>query len=148
MKSPILALAIVAYAALPAVAQAPADGGVTLWVKGVPPGGITEKKDFGDHAFQIGHREENGRAEIHMTKADVMVIQSGAATLITGGEAIDKVSTGSNEFQGSGIKGGVSHNLTAGDILEIPPGVPHQFLVPKGGQVTYFVTKVVRTPKP
>jgi len=152
IKSPLLApvLAIVlstAGLALPALAQGPADGGVTVWAKGMPPGGITEKKDFGDHSLQIGHREEDGKAEIHMTKADVMVIQSGSAVLITGGEAIDKVASGPNEFLGSGIKGGVRHDMKAGDIIEIPPGVPHQFLVPKGGQVTYFVTKVVKAAK-
>lgn len=141
MKTLILCLAL---ACLPGAALAQSDGGVTVWKNGVPPGGITEKKDFGDHAMQIGHREVDGQAEIHLTKSDVLVIQSGAATLITGGQAIDPVSSGPNELLGSGIRGGVSHDMRPGDVIEIPPGVPHQFLVPKGGQVTYFVVKAVR----
>ena len=134
--------------ALPVAALAQSDGGVTVWKRGLPPGGITEKKDFGDHAMQIGHREVDGQAEIHLTKSDVLLIQSGAATLVTGGQAIDAKTVAPNELLGSGIRGGVNHEMTPGDVIEIPPGVPHQFLVPKGGQVTYFVVKVVRAAAP
>ena len=122
------------------------DGGITVWKNGVPPGGITEKKDFGDHLLEISHREADGKAELHKVKADVMVIQSGKATLVTGGEVIDPKDTGPNEIQGSGIKGGVKHEVGPGDIIEIPPGVPHQFFLAPGAQITYLVVKVVDPP--
>jgi mannose-6-phosphate isomerase-like protein (cupin superfamily) len=120
------------------------DGGITVWKNGVPPGGITEKKDFGDHLLEISHREVDGKAELHKVKADVIVIQSGKATLVTGGEVIDPKDTGPNEIQGSGIKGGVKHEVAPGDIIEIPPGVPHQFFLAPGTQITYLVVKVVK----
>lgn len=120
------------------------DGGITVWKNGVPPGGITQKADFGDHLLEISHRDANGRAELHKVKADVMVIQSGTATLVTGGEVIDPKDTGPNEIQGSGIKGGVKHEVGPGDIIEIPAGVPHQFFLAPGTQITYLVVKVVK----
>lgn len=134
----ILAVALLSSAAL---AQ---DGGITVWPKGVPPGGIKEKADFGDHLLEVSHREVNGRVEVHQVKADVIVIQSGTATLVTGGEVIDPVPTGPNEIQGSAIKGGVKHEIGPGDVIEIPPGVPHQFFLAPGTQITYLVVKVVK----
>jgi mannose-6-phosphate isomerase-like protein (cupin superfamily) len=117
---------------------------ITIWPKGVPPGGMTQKADFGNHILSISHREENGRAEVHKTKADVMVIQSGTATLVSGGEVIDPVTTAPNELQGSGIKGGESRTVGPGDVIEIPAGVPHQFFLAPGTQITYFLVKVVQ----
>jgi mannose-6-phosphate isomerase-like protein (cupin superfamily) len=120
------------------------DGGITVWPKGMPPGGIKQRADFGDHLLEISLREVNGRVEVHQTKADVIVIQTGTATLVTGGEVIDPAPTGPNEIQGSGIKGGVKHEVGPGDVIEIPAGVPHQFFVAPGSQITYLVVKVVK----
>jgi mannose-6-phosphate isomerase-like protein (cupin superfamily) len=138
------AFCILAVALAPAEASAQSDGGVTVWNKGVPPGGMQEKKDFGSHALQVNRRTADGGAEVHMGKADVFVIQSGAAALVTGGEVVDPKTIGPGEILGARVQGGVRHELAAGDVVEIPPGVPHQFLVPKGGQITYFVVKVVK----
>ena len=130
-----------AFGCSAAVAQT---GGITVWPKGMPPGGIKEKADFGDHLLEISHRDANGRAELHQIKADVIVIQTGTATLVTGGEVIDPKDTGPNEVQGSGIKGGVKHEVGPGDIIEIPAGVPHQFFIAPGTQITYLVVKVIK----
>jgi hypothetical protein len=119
-------------------------GGITVWPKGMPPGGIKERADFGDHLLEISHREVDGKCELHKVKADVIVIQTGTATLVTGGEVIDPKDTGPNEIQGSGIKGGVKHEVGPGDVIEIPAGVPHQFFLAPGTQITYLVVKVVK----
>ncbi|MDP9052636.1 MAG: hypothetical protein M3O31_18235 [Acidobacteriota bacterium] len=119
------------------------DGGITVWPKGVPPAG-TKVLNFGDHIMQIGHREVDGRVEVHQKVSDVLIIQSGAATLHTGGEVVDPVTTAPNEIQGASIKGGVKRDLLPGDVIEIPAGVPHQFFVPAGGQITYLALKVVK----
>jgi mannose-6-phosphate isomerase-like protein (cupin superfamily) len=128
----------VPVAAPPAVAG---DGGLTVWAKGVPPGGVT-RVGFGDFTVFEAHRDGNGRVEVHQTTADLMVVQSGGATLVTGGEVVDPVQTGPNEIGGSAIKGGVSRVLAVGDVVEIPPGVPHQYFIEKGGQITYLLVKV------
>jgi len=120
------------------------DGGITVWPKGVPPGGIAQRADFGDHTLSISHREVNGRVEVHQNKADVIVVQTGSATLVTGGEVVDPVTTAPNEIQGSSIKGGVKRTVGVGDVIEIPAGVPHQFFIEPGGQITYLVVKVVK----
>jgi mannose-6-phosphate isomerase-like protein (cupin superfamily) len=120
------------------------DGGITVWPKGMPPGGIKERADFGDHLLEISHREVDGKCELHKVKADVIVIQTGTATLVTGGEVINPKDTGANEIQGSGIKGGVTRTVAPGDVIEIPAGVPHQFFLAPGAQITYLVVKVVK----
>jgi len=133
------------FSATGAYAQAvPQDGGITVWPKGMPPGGIKEKAEFGDHLLEISHREADGKAELHKIKADVIVIQTGTATLVTGGEVIEPKVTGPNEIQGSGIKGGVKRAIGPGDVIEIPAGVPHQFFLAPGTQITYLVVKVVK----
>jgi mannose-6-phosphate isomerase-like protein (cupin superfamily) len=140
MKAALLLLAF----ALPSTTVIAQNSSITVWPKGMPPGGITQKVDFGNHLLEITHREKDGRAELHKIKADVMVIQSGTATLVSGGEVIDPAPTAPNEIQGSGIKGGEKHTVSPGDVIEIPAGVPHQFLLAPGAQVTYLVVKVVQ----
>jgi hypothetical protein len=144
MKFSLLALAVLLLpAALPAQTKTAPDGGVILWAKGVPPEGIKHKDDFGNHILSISHRETNGRVELHQTKADVLVIQSGEADLVTGGEILEPVQTAENELQGSSIRGGVRRHVSAGDVIHIPVGVPHQFFLTPGTQITYLVVKIV-----
>ena len=141
-----LLLALIALAlpiTLSAQTKAAPDGGVIIWTKGVPPEGITHKDDFGNHIISISHRETNGRVEVHQTKADVLVIQSGEADLVTGGEILEPVKTAENELQGSSIRGGIRRHVSAGDVIHIPVGVPHQFFLAPGTQITYLVVKVV-----
>jgi mannose-6-phosphate isomerase-like protein (cupin superfamily) len=140
MRLSLLLLALI-LPSTPALAQS---GDVTFWPKGIPPAGMTQKADFGNHLLEISHREKDGRAELHKTKADVMVIQSGTATLVYGGTVIDPGPTAPNEIQGSGIDGGQRRTVSSGDIIEIPAGVPHQFLLAPGTQITYLVVKVVK----
>jgi mannose-6-phosphate isomerase-like protein (cupin superfamily) len=144
MKFSPLALAVLLLpAALPAQTKTAPDGGVIIWTKGVPPEGIKHKDDFGNHILSISHREANGRVEVHQTKADVLVVQSGEADLVTGGEILEPVKTAENELQGSSIRGGVRRHVSAGDVIHIPVGVPHQFFLAPGTQITYLVVKVV-----
>jgi mannose-6-phosphate isomerase-like protein (cupin superfamily) len=120
------------------------DKTITVWPKGVPPGGITEKADFGDHILSISHRDKSGRVEVHQNKADVLVIQSGTATFVCGGQVEDPVQTAPGEIQGSLIHGGTGRTVGPGDVIEVPAGLPHQFLLAPGGHITYLVVKVVK----
>lgn len=90
----------------------------------------------------IAHRESEGGAEIHNTQNDIFVVETGEATLVTGGEAPDAKQTEPDELRGTSIKGGTQHRISAGDIVFIPAKTPHQLLVPKGKHFTYFVFKV------
>jgi mannose-6-phosphate isomerase-like protein (cupin superfamily) len=117
---------------------------ITVWPKGVPPGDIKQHLDFGDHILFISHRETSGRVEVHLKKADVMVIQSGTATFVSGGEVVDPVKTAPDELQGASLRGGVERSVSPGDVIEVPVGLPHQFLLAPGSQITYLVVKIVK----
>jgi mannose-6-phosphate isomerase-like protein (cupin superfamily) len=120
-----------------------ADGGITVWPKGVPPAGAA-RTSFENAAMMISHRTATGRVEVHQAVADFVVVQSGTATLVTGGEVVDQVTTGPNELGGSSIKGGVSRTVMAGDVYVIPPGVPHWYVLEPGGQITCLLIKVAK----
>src|SRR5450755_805162 len=84
---------------------------------------------FGNHSFLVAHREGNGEAELHETQNDVMVIESGEATLVVGGTVVDPKTTAPHEIRGPSIKGGEKKSLAAGDVIHIPIKVPHQMFV-------------------
>jgi uncharacterized RmlC-like cupin family protein len=97
---------------------------------------------YGNHNFLIAHREGNGEAELHETQSDIMVIQSGEATLIVGGALQDPKTTAPHEIRGPSIRGGEKKPVAAGDIVHIPVKIPHQMMVESGKQITYFVVKI------
>ncbi|MFN7946195.1 MAG: cupin domain-containing protein [Blastocatellia bacterium] len=101
--------------------------------------------DYGSSNVAISHREANGIPEMHDQMDDYFVVQSGEATLIVGGEIVNPKSPEPNETRGDSIKGGEQRKLTAGDVVHIPTRMPHQLLVEKGKQFTYFVIKVKAT---
>jgi mannose-6-phosphate isomerase-like protein (cupin superfamily) len=70
---------------------------------------------------------------VHALSADTWVVMEGSATAVTGGELMEaKRNPNSDDMSGSSIKGGVEQPLKAGDILFVPPGVPHGFKDIKG----------------
>ena len=137
-----LGFAMVALLSAAPVLMAQSGDGVMYWPKGIPPEGATYKADFGNHIVSLSHRDKDGKVEVHKTVTDVMVIQSGEADLVTGGEAVGLASTGPDEFLGTSIKGGTKRHLSAGDVVRVPAGTPHQFFLAPGKQITYSVVKV------
>jgi len=116
--------------------------GFLLWPGGIPPGGLSEKDSFGNHTVSISHRDEDGRAEVHDKLVDVMIIQSGEATLVVGGKSVEPITTGPGETQGKSIQGGITRKVRVGDVIRIPAKTPHQFFIPQGGQITYVLIKI------
>jgi mannose-6-phosphate isomerase-like protein (cupin superfamily) len=97
----------------------------------------------GNRVFSIAHREGSGQAEWHEKVADIIVIESGAVTLVYGGEIVGGKTTEPGQIRGDSIKGGTEVALGPGDVLNIPAKVPHLMKVAPGKTVTYFVAKVV-----
>ena len=65
---------------------------------------------------------------VHAQSLDIWLVSAGSATAITGGQMLDtKKRTNSDDAEGTSIKGGVEQPLKAGDVLYVPPGVPHGF---------------------
>lgn len=125
---------------LPLLAADPA--GFVLWPKGAPPEGAKTGAKFANHALSVSHRDKNGVPELHQKQTDIFVIESGEAALVVGGEVVGAKTTRPNEMVGVSIKGGARKNVSAGDVVHIPAGTPHQFFVDPGKQITYFVVKV------
>ena len=98
--------------------------------------------DYGHYKTMLTYREASGAAELHEKMADLFVIEEGDATLVVGGEIVDRTTAGPGEVRGTAIAGGERHHLATGDTLHIPAGVPHQLLVDAGHTITYFVVKV------
>lgn len=98
--------------------------------------------DYGDHRFRLIRRTANGLAEQHENIVDVVIVQSGEATLVVGGKMIDsRAGSGPGEYVGSGIEGGERRPLAPGDLVHIPAKIPHSFLVPEGKHITYVLVK-------
>ena len=97
---------------------------------------------YGNHSFLVAHREGSGEAELHETQNDVMVIESGEATLVLGGTVVDPKTTAPHEIRGPSVRGGEKVALSAGDVVHIPIKTAHQMLVESGKQITYFVVKI------
>jgi len=121
---------------------------VTIWPHGVSPLGIKHKDDFGNHGLSITVHDKSGIAEVHQATADVMIVQSGEATLVYGGEVVDAHTTSPNEVRGPSIRNGTSVHITAGDVIHFAAGVPHQWLVAPGKQITYLVVHIEEASKP
>jgi len=95
-------------------------------------------------AASLWRRAKTGQAELHKTKTDLLVVEQGSATLVFGGAIPDARTTAPNEIRGTSIRGGESRKVDAGDIIRIPAGTPHQFVLDKGQSVAYFALKIAR----
>ncbi|HUB28867.1 MAG TPA: hypothetical protein VL967_04190 [Terracidiphilus sp.] len=115
--------------ALPAQAAASGGSGVVL-------------ADYGSHRVQISVRTASGGAERHAHWDDVMIVQQGSATLITGGSIVGAKTSADGETKGTSIQGGKSQAIAPGDVITVNAGVPHQILVPAGVTYSALVIKV------
>jgi uncharacterized protein GlcG (DUF336 family)/mannose-6-phosphate isomerase-like protein (cupin superfamily) len=93
-----------------------------------------------NYMVHASHREGPGLAEIHELDTDIMYVLEGTATLVTGGTAVDAKPSGPNEIRGTSIRDGETRQLSKGDVVVIPNGVPHWFKEVKGS-FNYFVVK-------
>ena len=100
--------------------------------------------NFGNYSFLAAHREGPGEVEWHEMQADIIVVETGEATLVYGGEMVDARNTAANEKRAPSISGGIEKKLAAGDIVTIPVKTPHQFKLDAGKEFTYFVVKVTQ----
>jgi len=67
---------------------------------------------------------------VHGSVVDLYFIQEGSALLEHGGTALDLKPGGgrAGDMRGSAIKGGTRTVVRKGDVVFIPPGVPHRFV--------------------
>jgi len=92
------------------------------------------------YMVHTSRREKAGMAEVHLKDADIIYVQEGAATFVTGGTVVDPKNIASDEVRGAEISGGDTRQISQGDVIIVPAGTPHWFKeVP--GPMTYYVVK-------
>jgi mannose-6-phosphate isomerase-like protein (cupin superfamily) len=90
--------------------------------------GILTKRmlEGGVFSVNVRHIEGSETALQHGRITEVWVVREGSGLLATGGSLVDPVpGSAPGEFRGSSIAGGYERIVSAGDVVFIPPGVPH-----------------------
>jgi mannose-6-phosphate isomerase-like protein (cupin superfamily) len=98
--------------------------------------------DYGSYKLQLSVRTASGGAEVHAHWDDVMVVEAGSATLVTGGTVVGGNTDADGETHGAKIEGGQTQTLAAGDTVTIRAGTPHQILLAPGTVYEALVVKV------
>jgi mannose-6-phosphate isomerase-like protein (cupin superfamily) len=96
-----------------------------------------------DLIVQGSHRDAAGQVELHDKETDVFYIIDGAATIVTGGKMVGGKVTRPGQWLGTEITGGETHQVTKGDIVVIPAGMPHWFKQ-VSPSISYYVVKSVK----
>jgi mannose-6-phosphate isomerase-like protein (cupin superfamily) len=139
---------VILFLGLAVTAAAAAEpSGYVIWPKGLPPEGSPQKIQFEHHSWSLAHREKSGVVESHGTRTIVMIVQSGEATLVVGTDIVDAKNTSPTEIRGTSIRNGMERKVSAGDVINMPAGLPHQFLLESGKQITYIDVVVNTTEK-
>lgn len=78
--------------------------------------GTTRLLEGGGYSLNARHQVGAEAPRIHKSMVEFYFVQDGSGTLVTGGSIVGEV-----------IRGGVERAVKAGDVIFIPPGVPHAF---------------------
>jgi mannose-6-phosphate isomerase-like protein (cupin superfamily) len=82
----------------------------------------------GSHSINIRIVTPSDAPLVHANSLDIWLVSAGSATAVTGGQLVDvKKRPNSDDVAGASIQGGIEQPLKAGDVLYVPPGVPHGF---------------------
>src|SRR3984957_12318788 len=103
---------------------------------------VRQLADFPNDGFMLVHRAGDGQVEWHEAQTDVFFVQSASAPLAVGGKLIHGGTSAPREKRSGTIEGGIRRKLSAGDVVRIPPRVPHQLLLDGAPELNYFVVKV------
>ena len=99
-------------------------------------------KDLGNYKFEILRRDGSGGGEQHNNWTDIFIVQGGEGTIVYGGSLPDSKDTGNGEIRAPKHVGGKSQKVTTGDVLVMPPGIPHQTIVEPGKPFFVLIVKV------
>jgi mannose-6-phosphate isomerase-like protein (cupin superfamily) len=101
-------------------------------------GEITQRVvEGGTFSVNVRHIAGSETALQHGKIAEVWVVRDGTGTVATGGTLVGATpGTGPGELRGTGIRDGVERVIKAGDLVFIPPGVPHG--IKQSTSITYL----------
>ena len=98
--------------------------------------------DYPNDAVLLVSRKADGPPEWHQTQVDVMLIQSGSATLLVGGTLVNPETVPPDDKRGGTIEGGTRQKISAGDVVRVPARTPHQLFLDGTKELDYVVIKV------
>jgi mannose-6-phosphate isomerase-like protein (cupin superfamily) len=98
----------------------------------------------GNDSYWILLRDGTGKAEQHDGWNDIFIVQEGSATVLYGGQLQGGRQTSPGETLGGEIVNGERRRISRDDILVLPAGTPHQFLIDRGESITYVTIKTER----
>jgi mannose-6-phosphate isomerase-like protein (cupin superfamily) len=102
---------------------------------------VKQLADFPNESLLFVRRQADGAVEWHENQIDIFLVESGSATLIVGGTYLNGETVAPHEKRNGTIQGGTRVKLSPGDVVRIPPRVPHQVLLDGGREFTYLVVK-------
>ena len=88
-------------------------------------------------------RDKTGDVEVHTRMNDTIIIERGRGEFLVGGRVAGNRLVRPNEWRGGNISGAHEYDVSAGDLLLIPAGVPHKAVI-TSGPFTYLT---IKTPK-
>jgi glc operon protein GlcG len=94
-----------------------------------------------NYMVHTSRRDKPGVAEIHTLDTDIIYVMQGTATFVTGGTAADAKEIAPNEIRGSRIEGGVTRQLSKGEVIIVPNNTAHWFKA-VNGEFLYYTIKV------
>ena len=98
--------------------------------------------EYESHSIGLSVRSRSGGAEVHAHYDDIFFVTQGKATLITGGTVVNAKTDADGETRGDRLQDGQAQSISAGDVVHIPSGIPHQIIVPRGVVYNSVVVKV------
>ena len=102
--------------------------------------------NYDGHSVYLVLRGKTGNAEIHETESDVQISVRGRAISVIGGELVDAEQLPRKQIRGSAIQGGTQQELEPGDLMHIPPGLPHHLLIDASEPYMYLLIKIDEEP--
>jgi len=102
--------------------------------------------NYDGHSIYLVLRGRTGQAELHETESDVQIGVRGTAVSVIGGELVDGRALPRKQQRGTSINGGQRRLTSPGDLIHIPPGVPHQLIVDSSEPYMYLLFKLDEEP--
>jgi mannose-6-phosphate isomerase-like protein (cupin superfamily) len=102
-------------------------------------------REYPQHSAMLSFRSRDGEAEVHQHYAHLFCVLAGTATLVTVGTVTRPCTVEPGETRGDSIVGGSRQELKAGDIADVPAGLPHQMLIAEEKTITCFMMKIKET---
>jgi mannose-6-phosphate isomerase-like protein (cupin superfamily) len=102
-------------------------------------------RSHGSYQYLQIRRARSGVPEVHDRWTDVTMVQAGRASLLSGGSVSGSHVEAPGEHRGGTITGGTSRPVGPGDLMIIPAGIPHQYVIATGDSLRYLTVKVAGT---